>query len=102
ADGVSGRGRVVAKRFADELGDRGYLVDDGLDGKAHYVSLSASDELANYPTGSVVSVRGSAKIRETDRTIAALAGDGLYRCDHHLAITKGQANGNRHPQESGR
>lgn len=98
-DGVAVTGRVVAKGLSDELGDRGYLVVDGLDGKAHYVSLSASDELANYPTGSVVSVRGSAKIRETDRTIAALAGDGLYRCDHHLAITKGQANGNRDPQE---
>ena len=98
-DGVAVTGRVVAKGLSDELGDRGYLVVDGLDGKAHYVSLSASDELANYPTGSVVSVRGSAKIRETDRTIAVLAGDGLYRCDRHLAITKGQANGNRDPQE---
>jgi len=47
----------------------------------------------------VVDVRGSAEIRETDRTIARLAGDGLYRSDHHLAIARGQAKGNRDPQE---
>lgn len=98
-DGVAVTGRVVAKGLSDELSDRGYLVVDGLDGKAHYVSLSARDELAGYPIGSVVDVRGSAAIRETDSTIAALAGDGLYRSDHHLAIIRGQAKGNRDPQE---
>ncbi|NKQ12120.1 type VI secretion protein [Stutzerimonas zhaodongensis] len=98
-DGVAVTGRVVAKGLSDELSDRGYLVVDGLDGKAHYVSLSARDELAGYPIGSVVDVRGSAEIRETDRTIAGLAADGLYRSDHHLAIIRGQAKGNRDPQE---
>ncbi|WP_312932391.1 relaxase/mobilization nuclease and DUF3363 domain-containing protein [Stutzerimonas nitrititolerans] len=97
--GIAVTGRVVAKGLSDELSDRGYLVVDGLDGKAHYVALSARDELANYPVGSVVDVRGSAEIRETDRTIAGLAGDGLYRSDHHLAVAKGQANSNRDPQE---
>ncbi|WP_312255892.1 relaxase/mobilization nuclease and DUF3363 domain-containing protein [Stutzerimonas nitrititolerans] len=97
--GVAVTGRVVAKGLSDELSDRGYLVVDGLDGKAHYVSLSGRDELASYPVGSVVDVRGSAEIRETDRTIARLAGDGLYRSDHHLAIARGQAKGNRDPQE---
>lgn len=98
-DGVAVTGRVVAKGLSDELSDRGYLVVDGLDGKAHYVSISARDELAGYPIGSVVDVRGSAEIRETDRTIAGLAADGLYRSDHHLAIIRGQAKGNRDPQE---
>jgi type IV secretory pathway VirD2 relaxase len=98
-DGVAVTGRVVAKGLSDELSDRGYLVVDGLDGKAHYVSLSARDELAGYPIGSVVDVRGSAEIRETDRTIAGLAADGLYRSDHHLAIIRGHAKGNRDPQE---
>ena len=54
-------GRVTAKGLADELRDRGYLIIDGVDGKAHYVALNARDELANYPTGSVVEVRGSAE-----------------------------------------
>ncbi len=101
AQGEEGRtvtGRVAAKGLADELRDRGYLVIDGIDGKAHYVALNARDELANYPTGSVVEVRGSTEIRATDRTIVALASDGLYRTDHHLAVARGQAQAGRDPQ----
>ncbi|MBV5293694.1 MAG: relaxase/mobilization nuclease and DUF3363 domain-containing protein [Curvibacter lanceolatus] len=101
ADG-SGRtilGRVAAKGLADELRDRGYLVIDGVDGKAHYVALNARDELANYPAGAVVEVKGSAAVRAADKNIAALASDGLYRTDHHLAIAQGQAVPGRDPQE---
>ncbi|HBO3117000.1 TPA: relaxase/mobilization nuclease and DUF3363 domain-containing protein [Pseudomonas aeruginosa] len=100
--GEAGRtvlGRVVAKGMSDELRDRGYLVIDGIDGKAHYVALSGRDELANFPEGSVVEVRGSTEIRAADRTIAALASDGLYRTDHHLAIAKRQTPAGRDPQE---
>lgn len=100
--GEAGRaviGRVVAKGMADELHDRGYLVIDGIDGKAHYVALSGRDEMANFPAGSVVEVRGSAEVRAADRTIAALASDGLYRTDHHLAIAKGHAPAGRDPKE---
>lgn len=91
-------GRVAAKGLADELRDRSYLVIDGIDGKAHYVALNARDELANYPAGSVVEVRGSAEIRAADRTIVTLASDGLYRTDHHLAVARGQAQAGRDPQ----
>jgi hypothetical protein len=90
---------VAAKGLADELRDRGYLVIDGVDGKAHYVALNAHDELANYPTGAVVEVKGSADVRAADRNIAALASDGLYRTDHHLAIAQGQAVPGRDPRE---
>ncbi len=76
-DGRTILGRVAAKGLADELRDRGYLVIDGVDGKAHYVALNARDELANYPTGAVVEVKGSADVRAADRNIAALASDGL-------------------------
>jgi type IV secretory pathway VirD2 relaxase len=92
-------GRVAAKGLADELRDRGYLVIDGVDGKAHYVALNARDELANYPTGAVVEVKGSADVRAADKNIAALASDGLYRADHHLAIEQGRAKPGRDPQE---
>lgn len=92
-------GRVLAKGMADELRDRGYLVIDGIDGKAHYVALSGRDELANFPAGSVVEACGSTEIRAADRTIAALASGGLYRTDCHLAIAKGQALAGRDPQE---
>ncbi|MDX7817955.1 relaxase/mobilization nuclease and DUF3363 domain-containing protein [Aeromonas caviae] len=98
-DGRSIIGRVAAKGLADELHDRGYLVIDGTDGKAHYVELNARDELANYPTGAVVEVKGSADVRAADKNIAALASDGLYRTDHHLAIEQGRAKPGRDPQE---
>jgi type IV secretory pathway VirD2 relaxase len=98
-DGRTIVGRVAAKGLADELRDRGYLVIDGVDGKAHYVALNARDELANYPTGAVVEVKGSADVRAADKNIAALASDGLYRTDHHLAIAQGQAVPGRDPQE---
>lgn len=92
-------GRVASKGLADELHDRGYLVIDGVDGKAHYVALNARDELANYPTGAVVEARGSAEVRAADKNIAALASDGLYRTDNHLAIEQGRAKPSRDPQE---
>ncbi|HCF3995982.1 TPA: relaxase/mobilization nuclease and DUF3363 domain-containing protein [Pseudomonas aeruginosa] len=98
-DGRTIVGRVAGKGLADELHDRGYLVIDGVDGKAHYVALNAGDELANYPTGSVVEVRGSAEVRAADKNIAALASDGLYRTDHHLAIEQGRAKPDRDPQQ---
>jgi type IV secretory pathway VirD2 relaxase len=98
-DGRTILGRVAAKGLADELHDRGYLVIDGTDGKAHYVTLNARDELANYPTGAVVEVKGSTEVRTADKNIASLASDGLYRTDHHLVIEQGRATPGRDPQE---
>jgi type IV secretory pathway VirD2 relaxase len=92
-------GRVVAKGMADELHDCGYLVIDGIDGKVHYVALNARTELEQYPVGAVVEAHGSADIRTADKNIAALAVDGLYRPDHHLAMTKAQATRDRDPVE---
>ena len=98
-DGHSVIGRVAGKGLADELYDRGYLVVDGIDGKAHYVALPPKTELEQYPMGAVVEVKCSADVRTADKTIAALATDGLYRTDHHLAIAQGQAKEGRDPQE---
>ena len=92
-------GRVAGKGLADELYDRGYLVIDGVDGKAHYVALPPKTELEQYPMGAIVEVKGFADIRAADKTIVALATDGLYRADHHLAIAQGQAKRVRDPQE---
>lgn len=91
ADGRSIIGRVAAKGLADELYDKGYLVVDGIDGKAHYVTLPAKTELAQYPVGTIVEARGSAEVRAADKNIDALAVDGLYRTDHHLTVAKAQA-----------
>lgn len=92
-------GRVVGKGLADELYDKGYLIVDGTDGKAHYVALPPRAELEQYPTGAVVEVKGTAGVRAADRNIAALAVAGVYRTDHHLAIAQGQAKLARDPRE---
>jgi len=84
-------GCVAGKGLADELYDKGYLIVDGTDGKAHYVALPPRAELAQYPTGAVVEVKGSVAVRAADKTIAALAADGLYRTDQHLGVAKAQA-----------
>jgi len=100
--GENGRaivGRVAGKGLADELYDKGYLIVDGTDGKAHYVALPPRSELEQYPTGAVVEVKGSADVRAADRTIAALAVEGVYRTDHHLAVAQGQARLDRDPRE---
>ncbi|WP_247392171.1 relaxase/mobilization nuclease domain-containing protein [Ralstonia pseudosolanacearum] len=92
-------GRVVGKGLSDELHDKGYLIVDGTDGKAHYVALPPCAELEQYPTGAVVEVKASADARVADRNIAALAVDGVYRTDHHLAVAQGQATPDRDPRE---
>ncbi len=91
-------GRIVAKGLADELHDRGYLVVDGLDGKAHYLALPARAELADYPIGGLVETRSLSEPRAVDRSIAALAADGLYRTDHHLALVGSQVVKGQDPE----
>jgi type IV secretory pathway VirD2 relaxase len=98
-DGRTIVGRVVGKGLADELHDNGYLVIDGTDGKAHYVALPTRSELEQYPTGAVLQVRGSTDLCVADRNITALAVDGVYRTDHHLAVAQGQAAPDRDPRE---
>lgn len=92
-------GRVIGKGLADELYDRGYLIVDGTDGKAHYVALPPKTELEQYPIGAVVEVRGAAGVRAADRTIAALAIDGIYRTQHHRSVAEGEATPTRDPRE---
>ncbi len=99
ADGHTIVGRVAAKGLADELYNKGYLVIDGTDGKAHYVALPPRSELEQYPTGAVVEVKGSTDVRAADRNIAALSENGIYRTDHHLALAQGQATPNRKSRE---
>ncbi|HGM5077149.1 TPA: relaxase/mobilization nuclease domain-containing protein [Serratia marcescens] len=92
-------GRVATKGLADELYDKGYLIVDGTDGKAHYVALPPRTELEQYPRGAVVEVKSATSVRAADKTIAALAADGLYRTDHHLAVARAQAVPGRDPAE---
>lgn len=98
-DGRAIVGRVVGKGLADELHDKGYLVIDGADGKAHYVALPPRAELEQYPVGAVVEVKDTADVRTADRNISALTVDGVYCTDHHLAVAQGQATPDRDPRE---
>jgi type IV secretory pathway VirD2 relaxase len=92
-------GRIARKGLADELEDRGYLIVDGIDGKAHYIVLPPGADLAAYPTGGVVKVRSmEARPRAADRTIDALAGESrLYQPDRHLTIARAEARGQDDP-----
>lgn len=90
---------MVGNGLADELYDKGYLIVDGTDGKAHYVALPPRSELEQYPTGAVVEVKGSVDVPAADRNIAAVAVDGVYRTDHHLAVAQGHATRDRDPRE---
>ncbi|KKL28645.1 hypothetical protein LCGC14_2373060, partial [marine sediment metagenome] len=98
-DGRTVVGRVAGKGLADELYDKGYLIVDGADGKAHYVTLPSRTELEQYPTGAVVEVKGATAVRAADKIITALTVDGIYRSDHHLAVASAQPHPDRHPHE---
>jgi hypothetical protein len=91
-------GRIAAKGLADELYDRGYIVVDALDGRAHYVPLARSVDIADLPTGGFVVVRGTGDPRTADRTIAALADRGVYKTSTHLALAKADAHGHDDPE----
>jgi Protein of unknown function (DUF3363) len=72
-------GRVAFKGLRDELYDRGYIVVDGIDGRAHYVPLARSVDVADLPMEGIVEVQRAANGRAADRTIAALADGGSIR-----------------------
>ncbi|MDI1339974.1 DUF3363 domain-containing protein [Polaromonas sp.] len=85
-------GRIAAKGLADELSDRGYLVVDGIDGRAHYVRLSVGTDLAELPMGGIVEVHPAGGGRAVDRNIAGVAREGLYRTVDHLVRLRQEGN----------
>ena len=91
-------GRIAGKGLADELHDRGYLVVDGIDGRAHYLKLPAGTDLADLPLNGIVEVRPPGQEKLVDRHIATVARDGIYKTADHVAHLK-QAN-NRDPQSA--
>ncbi|ACQ96549.1 type VI secretion protein [Burkholderia pseudomallei MSHR338] len=92
-------GRVIGKGLADELYDKGYLVIDGTDGRAHYVVLPSCSDPGQYPRGAIVEVKSTADVRAADRNIAAVAVDGIYRPDNHLAVVQRHVAPGRNPRE---
>lgn len=91
-------GRVADVGLADEISDRGYLVVDGIDGKAHYVALPERLNFTEFPNDMIVEVRGGADPRRSDRTIHSVAEDGIYRTQRHLALAHQQDHKGLDPQ----
>jgi len=89
-------GRIAGKGLADELHDQGYLVVDGIDGRAHYLKLPAGADLADLPVHGIVEARPPGQEKPVDRHIATVARVGIYKTADHVVQLK-QAN-DRDPQ----
>ncbi|WP_415845012.1 DUF3363 domain-containing protein [Stutzerimonas zhaodongensis] len=76
-------GQLLAKGLAGESHDRGYLIVDGTDGKAHHLPLAHTADLSAYPLGAIIDARSPRVPRDMDRQLASLAPDGWYRREHH-------------------
>ena len=82
-------GRVVDKYLSDELGENLTVVVDGIDGRTHHIAGIEPARVEDARIGSVVEI-GPADTtqRPSDRTIAAIAEDGIYRPSRHLEQAK--------------
>jgi type IV secretory pathway VirD2 relaxase len=82
-------GRVIDKYLANELGDNLTVVVDGIDGRTHHISNIDPMQLEDARIGSVIEIgRAEATARPSDRTIATIAEDGIYRPSRHLEQAK--------------
>ncbi|WP_255484800.1 DUF3363 domain-containing protein [Acidovorax sp. JMULE5] len=81
-------GRIAGKGLADELHDRGYLVIDGIDGRAHYLKLPVGTDLTQLPVHGIVEARPAGQEKQVDRHIATIARDGLYKTADHVVQLK--------------
>ena len=99
ADGTNAApvvGRIAGKGLADELNDRGYLVVDGIDGRAHYMRLPAGADLVELPMHAVVETKPPGQEKTVDRNITDTSKDGIYNSASHLAQLR--EAGDRNPQ----
>jgi type IV secretory pathway VirD2 relaxase len=85
-------GRVVDKYLTDEMGENLTLVVDGVDGRTHHVPGIDPARVEDARIGSIIEV-GPAEMaaRPSDRTIATIAEDGLYRPSRHLEQARFEA-----------
>jgi type IV secretory pathway VirD2 relaxase len=90
-------GRIIAKGLHDELSDKGYVIVDGVDGRAHYAAVAANVELAHLPKGAIVEIRGT-DTRAADHTITATAQDGIYHVNDHLRQLRAKAVSGQDPE----
>jgi hypothetical protein len=71
--------------LSDELGENLTLVVDGIDGRTHHVSGIDPARVEDARIGSVIEIGPPDSAgRPSDRTIAGMAEDGIYRPSRHL------------------
>ncbi|WP_374788721.1 DUF3363 domain-containing protein [Brucella oryzae] len=89
APATSITGRVVDKYLTDEMGENLTLVVDGIDGRTHHLPGIDPARVEDARIGSIVEV-GPADTaqRPSDRTIAAISENGIYRPSRHLEQAK--------------
>ncbi len=82
-------GRVVGKYLTDEMGENLTLVVDGIDGRTHHLPSIDPARVEAARIGSIVEV-GPADTaqRPSDRTIAVISENGIYRPSRHLEQAK--------------
>ncbi len=90
-------GRIAAKGLADELYDRPYVVIDGIDGRGHYVVLTAKAETTELPIGGIVTVRTTDRVRAADQTISDVAVNGIYRTERHRSVARIESRDDHNP-----
>jgi hypothetical protein len=77
------------KHLSDELGENLTIVVDGIDGRTHHIAGIAPERLEDARIGSVIQIGpAEATARPSDRTITAMAEDGIYRPSRHLEQAK--------------
>ncbi len=81
-------GRLVARGIVDPINDRGYLIVDGIDGRAYHIGVPSRVDPGGLPIGAIVTVSNGPRPRPADRRIAELARDGIYRTSEHLAVAR--------------
>ena len=91
-------GCLVEKGISDPMNDRGYLIVDGIDGRAHHIAVPPQVDLGSLPIGAVITVSKGSKPRAADRNIAALAQGGIYRTAEHLEAVRTDNRHGRDPE----
>ena len=92
-------GRLVTKGISDPMNERGYLVVDGLDGRAYHITVPPRVDLGGLPVGAIVRVSNGPKPRPADRTVAEMTRGGIYRTSEHLTVARANHRPGREPDE---
>jgi type IV secretory pathway VirD2 relaxase len=85
-------GRVLGKGLAgDEMGERVYLIVDGVDGRVHHIEFADSNRIDEIRRGAIVEAAPVvAEPRAADRNIAIVAESdaGVYRPSRHRDLIR--------------